>query len=299
METIDYKKFLGVANINNGKNQIKARVLDVDANNSKALVETVDGSMRIKLNNKTGELLSVGDYVVVEYDKLLTKKNAYISLRNGQANPATKVNIENAIVIQEKVASYLLHEYTVVDYVAGNKIVYGGTTNPVIINGYRAERDHYYGDLYPEIHFPKMDYKNMPFTDVSLKLSIEKFLDNGSISVSFIFSGCDTKGTFSGNAGTYYTTKETYTTTDYSQTGICLSYRYIYPPNEDFEHGYMEGNIYFCYINTSGGIVRVRFSNNIVKIGFSSKAEYNAAVGLISEPMPYSMYQVNETITEA
>ena len=29
METIDYKNFLGVANINNGKNQIKARVLDV------------------------------------------------------------------------------------------------------------------------------------------------------------------------------------------------------------------------------------------------------------------------------
>lgn len=298
METIDYKNFLGIANINNGKNQIKARVLDVDSNNSKALVETVDGSLRIKLNNKTGELLSVGDYVVVEYDKVLTKKNAYISLRNGQAIPATKVNIENAIVIQEKVASYLLHEYTVIDYIAGNKVVYGGATNPVIINGYKTD-NNFDSDLYPEMHFSKMDYRYRPFTDVSLKLSVEKFLDDGSISVSFIFSGFDITGIVSGSAGSYGTIKETYTTKDFSKTGICLTYQYIYPPNEDFEHGYMEGNIYFCYIDTSGGIVRVKFSNNIVKIGFSSKAEYNAAVGLISEPMPYSMYQVNETITEA
>ena len=60
METIDYKNFLGVANINNGKNQIKAVVIDVETDSSEALVETIDNSLRIKLNNKTGEVLSVG-----------------------------------------------------------------------------------------------------------------------------------------------------------------------------------------------------------------------------------------------
>lgn len=83
METIDYKKFLGITNINNSKNQIKARVLDVDPNNSKALVETIDGSLRIKLNNKTGEMLSAGDYVTIEYTSVLSSKTAYISFRNG------------------------------------------------------------------------------------------------------------------------------------------------------------------------------------------------------------------------
>lgn len=87
METIDYQNFLGIANINNGKNQIKARVLDVDSNNSKALVETIDGSLRIKLNNKTGECLVCGDYVTVQYKTLLTAKSGYISFKNGVLRP--------------------------------------------------------------------------------------------------------------------------------------------------------------------------------------------------------------------
>ena len=185
METIDYKNFLGIANINNSKNQIKARVLDVEPNNSKALVETIDGSLRIKLNNKTGELLSIGDYVVVEYDKILTKKNAYISFRNGQANPATKVNIENAIVIQEKDASYLLHEYTVVDYIAGNKVAYGGVSNPIIVNGYKvnaANENHVSdsSDLYSEISFYKTEGVGYSGSNTKLYFTI----DNKSYNVS-------------------------------------------------------------------------------------------------------------------
>lgn len=87
METIDYKNFLGVANINNGKKQIYAKVIDVDLDNKKALVETIDGSLRIKLNNKTGECLVCGDYVTVQYKTLLTAKSGYISFKNGVLRP--------------------------------------------------------------------------------------------------------------------------------------------------------------------------------------------------------------------
>ena len=83
METIDYKNFLDVDSQSHNKKHTKARVLDVDSNNSKALVETIDGSMRLKLSNKTGEILSTGDYVAIEYTSVLSSKTAYISFRNG------------------------------------------------------------------------------------------------------------------------------------------------------------------------------------------------------------------------
>ena len=299
METIDYQNFLGVANINNGKNQIKARVLDVDSNNSKALVETVDGSLRIKLNNKTGELLSVGDYVVVEYDKVLTKKNAYISLRNGQAVPATKVNIENAIVIQEKVASYLLHEYTVVDYIAGNKIVYGGISNPIILNGYTAAKNvsgqdiSKDSDLYQEIQFankirlkPNSGYSYV-YENAKIYLNLNYFNDDGSANVTFKL-----------DSGTSNQFKQTLTTKDISQSGIRLVYKNISPPStsSSFPYGYAHCyiRIYYIDMNTSSSNW-ITFTGDYALVSFASEAEYNAAVGLTYEPI--TLTQINETKT--
>ena len=287
METIDYKNFLGIANINNGKNQIKARVLDVDSNNSKALVETIDGSMRVKLNNKTGELLSVGDYVVVEYDKVLTKKNAYISLRNGQAVPATKVNIENAIVVQEKVASYLLHEYTIVDYVAGNKVVYGGVMNPVIINGYQSSKD---GDhdicWYYEMTFGKTHYDNYFENNSKLYYVVESFNADNSAVINFRFDS---------SSGRYFAGMR-YATKDISSTKVKVEYSSINPPTSFFPYGYIKGYIYVKYIfPDTGQPVCLRLGNKSVEIGFASEAEYNAAIGLTYEPQTLS--QINEAIT--
>lgn len=291
METIDYKNFLGVANINNGKNQIKARVLDVDSNNSKALVETVDGSLRIKLNNKTGELLSVGDYVVVEYDKVLTKKNAYISLRNGQAVPATKVNIENAIVIQEKVASYLLHEYTIVDYVAGNKIMYGGISNPIILNGYEVYRQNIeYSASYSEIDFYHIYLSSLGHyrNDSKALIEISTIANDGTITANFKIvqrsTGENIKDT-------------TVTTKDMTSLGIGLAYQTIYKPGtSNYPNGYIMGNLCMKYRDvTTGKIKYIYFSSYSIFFEFASISEYNAAIGLTYEPQTLS--QVNETKT--
>lgn len=290
METIDYKNFLGVANINNGKNQIKARVLDVDSNNSKALVETIDGSLRIKLNNKTGELLSIGDYVTVEYDKILTQKNAYISFRNGQSVPATSgtsLNIENAIVIQEKVASYLLHEYTVVDYVAGNKVVYGDVTNPIIVDGYKVDKyEDHVSNTYAEMSFYKIEYRGYS-GKAKLYFTISEIASDG-IYVNCIFE-METGAT---------PNKLLYKTKDVSLTGAKIEYKSIFPATSVFPYGYITGYIYIKYISTSTGkvVYSCYDTTNMIKVGFVSEAEYNAAIGLRYEPVTLS--QVNETITE-
>ena len=38
---------------------------------------------KLKLSNKTGEILSPEDYVAIEYTSVLSSKTAYISFRNG------------------------------------------------------------------------------------------------------------------------------------------------------------------------------------------------------------------------
>ena len=290
METIDYKNFLGVANINNSKNQIKARVLDVDSNNSKALVETVDGSLRIKLNNKTGELLSIGDYVVVEYDKILTKKNAYISFRNGQSVPATSgtsLNIENAIVIQEKVASYLLHEYTIVDYIAGNKVAYGGVANPIIVCGYEVDKyEDHTSNTYAEMSFYKTKFRGYSGSNTKLYFTIDSISSSGVITVTFKF---ELEGGVIAKTASYYTK-------DTALTGAKIEYYYIYPATSYFPYGYIEGYIYIkCIDIDTGEAFYRRFDDNTIEVGFSSEAEYNAAIGLTYEPQTLS--QINETIT--
>ena len=53
---------------------------------------------------------------------------------------AKGVTIENAAIIQEKDAQYLLHNYTYVDYIQGNKIMYGGQQNQIIVQGHVIHR---------------------------------------------------------------------------------------------------------------------------------------------------------------
>lgn len=86
MENISFDNFVNINN-NSVKKTVKAKVIDVDLDNKKALVETIDGSLRIKLNNKTGECLVCGDYVTVQYKTLLTAKSGYISFKNGVLRP--------------------------------------------------------------------------------------------------------------------------------------------------------------------------------------------------------------------
>ena len=85
METIDYKNFIDFTPRTNYKKQFKARVIDTESDNKKVLIESIDGSLRMKLNNKTGENLYVGDYVTVEYKTLLTPASGYVAFKNGTA----------------------------------------------------------------------------------------------------------------------------------------------------------------------------------------------------------------------
>ena len=83
MSKIDFSKWINSDNSNENIKKITAVVEYVQPDNSRAVVRTTDG-LSVKLLNKTGELLSVGDTVQVLYRKLLTSKTAYIEVRNGE-----------------------------------------------------------------------------------------------------------------------------------------------------------------------------------------------------------------------
>ena len=82
MENISFDNFVNINN-NSAKKTAKAKVIGVESDNTKALVELIDKSTQLKLSNKTGEILSTGDYVAIEYTSVLSSKTAYISFRNG------------------------------------------------------------------------------------------------------------------------------------------------------------------------------------------------------------------------
>lgn len=85
MNKIDFSKWSEINSPNNKTKRITATVEFVQDDNSRAVVRSLDGTS-VKLLNKTGELLSVGDTVQVVYNKLLSSKTAYIDIRNGKPN---------------------------------------------------------------------------------------------------------------------------------------------------------------------------------------------------------------------
>lgn len=76
---------------------IPATVLQIveNTNNGKAVVSVM--GRRLTLLNKSGEILKVGDGVIIHYWDNIA--NGYIALRCGLANPAGGLGIQNAVVI--------------------------------------------------------------------------------------------------------------------------------------------------------------------------------------------------------
>lgn len=71
---IDFSKWTGNSD-NEKEKRINAVVEYVQDDNSRAVVRSADGTS-VKLLNKTGELLSVGDTIQITYRKLLSSKFA-------------------------------------------------------------------------------------------------------------------------------------------------------------------------------------------------------------------------------
>lgn len=225
----------------------------------------------INLKQATGT--EIGGIILgegLEYDEATGKTN-------------TVPNIQQAVILQEKDAKYLLHEYTTVEYIAGNKICYAGAGNQIICNGYIITKDGttWSKDLprYQEMTFNHLFWDGGSVDNYPFRIEVVKVDSSGSTDVRFYFSS------------NYH---ETYTF-DMDLTSWLPMWTEIYPPTEKYPNGYVKINFYETHTNSTR---KFQSTGQWVSgyVTFASLAEYNAAVGLTYEPNV--LKQVNETITE-
>ncbi len=204
----------------------------------------------------------------------------------GEINALT--NIENAVVISEAQAKYLIHNYTQVEYLSGNKIGYAGAANQIIVGGYIVDKDHTLSPAYTQAVF---DYGYCTYikpTGVAKTTFEMRLTATSTTTQSFRIYGWNENST---SEATLTAATVTY---DSSQTGMVFAWTSINAPTADYPYGYVVGNVRQKSISNQGAAT---YTNAIaINIGFASEAEYNAAVGLTYEPNVLT--EVQETVTE-
>ena len=196
------------------------------------------------------------------------------------------VVIENAVVIQEADAKYLLHEYTEVKYVAGNKIGYAGPGNQIIVGGYTLLKngtpiDPAGSAMYVEIVFPKAGDSPDAMVEPHGIIMIP-----GTAYPNYTYVGW-----WDNISSTQLRGENTY---DLSRSGINAYWSAIHRPDANHPFGYVDVTVSFMFVNSSGDLVAS--SSRTKYADFASEAEYNAAIGLTYEPN--ELVEIQETVTE-
>lgn len=225
----------------------------------------------------------------------------------------TVPNIQQAVILQEKDAKYLLHEYTTIEYIAGNRIGYAGGQNQIIAQGYIIYKN---GGTAPNgVKIASITSENLSelpdipmYTDMSFSEPAEyisglayritrsyvKFKVSTSTYDSYELTNVKTDGSEAS-----IITLNNYNSFNY---GVAFVWNTIHPPGYTTAGGvtYPYGSVVCTYAyKVKSSNTEYRFyvqGGNFFNIGFASEAEYNAAVGLTYEPQ--TLTQVNETVTE-
>lgn len=260
----------------------------------------------------SNEIKTKIDNSTIQYDE---NDNMYV--------PTVPLSLENAIVIQEADASYLLHEYTEVKYIDGNRICYTGPESFIIIqgivsyarggtapNGVKvAEVSSKEPDEFPDIPtYGSMLFGEMGVLDVS---GDSRYVSGFEVSITRATSTFNEyrlafkTATVDGgeSTGTYGYTKNVYD----NDCGVTFVWNSIFPPgtyeaventiSKNFPYGYAVGRLFIKRkISSSSNYYSSEIGTADCALPFASEAEYNAAVGLTYEAN--TLTAVQETTTE-
>ena len=223
---------------------------------------------------------------------------------------SSMINADNAILIQEKDAKYLLHSYTQVDYIKGNKVCYAGPLNQIVVGGYICYA--YKGTALNGVVLDSISttdpsklpdipmYTSFAFSEPYLYYSVTratyKTFEVKMVSMDTL--GVNYSDTYllendTAFAGTPYKAYAGY------DMGCAFLWQSIIKPGDS-----ANGKVY-----PYGGVTAVRakrYKSNATTyvfstdstwtLPFASEAEYKAAVGLTYEPV--TLTEVQETVTE-
>lgn len=230
------------------------------------------------------DVINVKQATSTELGGIILGEGLEYDAATGKTN--TVPNIQQAVIIQEKDAKYLLHEYTQVEYIAGNKIVYAGADNSIIVNENLAVKNTV---------DKKAETTKYVFGAVSATNNTSAVINDYDIEMAIVSVSAQNAviKAVSSKTGISIVSNPV-TTVDLSKSGLRLVWTAIYPPGtlDKFPNGYVQAIVQIVY--TTPAVQ----TNNVATlyIGFSSEAEYNAAVGLTYEPQ--TLVNVEETITE-
>jgi len=201
----------------------------------------------------------------------------------GEINALT--NIENAVVISEAQAKYLLHNYTQVEYLSGNKIGYAGPENQVIVQGFIANYGNNATAAREGTRYTGGKLTTFSGATVTEKeITVEIFTSTPESTVYRIY----VNGTQAGS----------YTTYNPEVIGFVIQWENINgTKTEAAPYGYAYVSLYALSEGSTGTIGASAITGlTRVNVPFISEAEYNAAVGLTYEPN--TLTEVQETVTE-
>ncbi len=243
-----------------------------------------DGSIYSAMFGKKGiEVSDKGEIsVLIDDETIRIDGNGKLCAQGG----GNGVSIENAVIIKESDSSYLLHNYTETNYVAGNRIGYAGAGNQIIVGGYILRKqgtalDTSGSAMYTGATFPKGGANASAMIDnYTLRMEVGTVLPSYT-SVSW----WDNIGTSQLRGANTY---------DLSRSGLNFYWNGIYPPDTNHPFGYVAMSVSFMYVNASG--LLAASSSQTKYVDFASEAEYNAAIGLTYEPN--ELITVQETVTE-
>ncbi len=255
---------------------------------------------------KAGENITISEdgTISAEVKEYTAGENITISEDGEISATGEGIAIDQAVIIKEADAKYLLHNFTQIEYNAGNRIGYTGPGNQIVIQGYIAYpyavlNEGTNGASASKWYYPENGVPNYSrYSEVSA--------DFYSNTTQIAYKKSYLKQTaVTPDAGTYSWLLTRTDDVDVSQgaavnedhwsgIGLLLEWLDIYPPGHTvgskvFENGC--ANIRFHYIRKSNTNIandqiyeRVRMNTNYL-FPFATLAEYQAAVGLTYEPL--------------
>ena len=195
---------------------------------------------------------------------------------SGGSSGGEQLTIENAVVIKQSDSAYILHNFTETKYIAGNRIGYAGAEDSIIVSENVAVKSAV--DVKAETS--KYVFGTVSTTSNTSAVINDYDIEMTIVSINPIYA---TVKLSSSKTGITIPTS-TVNTYDLSKSGLRLVWDTIYPPGtlEKFPNGHVRCLVQIVYTDASG----VAKTSNSVTLyaGFSSEAEYNAAVGLTYEP---------------
>ncbi len=267
-----------------------------------------EGNLRTIYTSGNGIDISATGEIAVKYDNKTIKLN-----ENEELEASGGLTVENGIIIQEADAEYLLHEYTEVEYIAGNRIGYAGAQNQIITQGYIA----YNADKVAKVMSAQKPDIQL-YSDLVFEKPVFLCYNTSNVhSISRIYLRFKTATTTYNQYEIVYVTTEgteliaqsinAYFNYVESTAALGLTWTSVNPPGYTTTNGkqYCEFGcaqitpvIVYSRSNASTPYVVSNLSSGVYfpYIQFASEAEYNAAVGLTYEAN--ILTQVNETVTE-